>query len=328
MRLSSPTAVTAASSQHSSACSLHVALAEEDAALGIQPGGDEDRRGVEDALAQHGRVVLDRDGVQVDDAVDRRVAAVLALDVLDDRADVVAEVLAAGRLDAGEDDGHSGWRMHGALGGAGLVEPADRRRVGRVAGGLGVLGRLGEDLPDRRRRRRRASRASPSRSARPAAPPPPAAGSRPSAGGSRGRAAAWRGRASGCPSARFIGPPDSTNSCMQVRSKAGGRCSPATSRSRAMQVVGVQHGGLRRLLQPVAAERQDVGVGAHEDAVVALEAAQAADRLRPVEVEVEGRPPAVLAVAAHDLRARQVRLDARPRRRSARRPGRRRRAAG
>ena len=47
---------------------------------------------------------LVRDGqrVQVDDAVDR-LAAVLAGDVLHDRADVVAEVLAAGRLDAGED---------------------------------------------------------------------------------------------------------------------------------------------------------------------------------------------------------------------------------
>jgi hypothetical protein len=41
--------------------------------------------------------------VQVHDAVDRRIAAVLALDVLADRADVIAQVLAAGGLDAGED---------------------------------------------------------------------------------------------------------------------------------------------------------------------------------------------------------------------------------
>src|SRR5262245_63305386 len=41
--------------------------------------------------------------VEIDDAVDRRVAAVLAFDVVDDRADVVAEVLAPGGLDAGED---------------------------------------------------------------------------------------------------------------------------------------------------------------------------------------------------------------------------------
>ncbi len=47
------------------------------------------------------------------------------------------------------------------------------------------------------------------------------------------------------------------------------------------QVVGVQHRGLRGVAQPVGAERADVGVGAHEAAVVALEAAQPADRLRP-----------------------------------------------
>ena len=82
----------------------HVGLAEEDAALGVEPGGEQDRGGVEDALAQVGGVVGDRDRVQVDDAEDRRVAAVLALDVLADRADEVAEMLAAGRLDAGEDD--------------------------------------------------------------------------------------------------------------------------------------------------------------------------------------------------------------------------------
>ena len=82
----------------------HVALAEEDAAVGIEPRGDQDRRRVVRALAQLGRLVRDGHRVQVDDAVDRRVGAVLAGDVLDDRADVVAEVLAPGGLDAGEDD--------------------------------------------------------------------------------------------------------------------------------------------------------------------------------------------------------------------------------
>jgi hypothetical protein len=82
----------------------HVGLAEEDAARRIEPGGEQNRGGVKHPLTQVGRVVGDRDRVQVDDAVDRRVAAVLPLDVLADRADVVAEVLAAGRLDAGEDD--------------------------------------------------------------------------------------------------------------------------------------------------------------------------------------------------------------------------------
>jgi hypothetical protein len=82
---------------------LHVALAKQDAALGIQAGGDEDGGRVVDALTQLGGVVRDGDRVQIDDAVDRRIAAVLALDVLADRADVVAQVLAAGGLDAGED---------------------------------------------------------------------------------------------------------------------------------------------------------------------------------------------------------------------------------
>ena len=59
----------------------HVALAEEDAALGIEPGGEQHRGRVVDALAQLGGVVGHRDRVQVDDAVDR-LAAVLALDVL------------------------------------------------------------------------------------------------------------------------------------------------------------------------------------------------------------------------------------------------------
>ena len=98
----------------------HVGLAEEDAALGVEAGGEQDRGRVVEPLAQLGRVVGDRDRVQVDDAEDRRLAAVLALDVLADRADVVAEVLAAGGLDAGEDD----WGAHGrSLSGAGTGAP-------------------------------------------------------------------------------------------------------------------------------------------------------------------------------------------------------------
>src|SRR5215218_5525638 len=83
---------------------VYVTLAEQDAAIRVQPGGDQRGGRVVDALAQPGRVVLDCDRVEVDDAVDRRVRPVLALDVLDDRPDVVAEVLATGRLDPGEDD--------------------------------------------------------------------------------------------------------------------------------------------------------------------------------------------------------------------------------
>ena len=56
-----------------------VALAEEDAALGIEPGGEQDRGRVVDALAQLGGVVGDGDRVQVDDAVDRLLAAAVEL---------------------------------------------------------------------------------------------------------------------------------------------------------------------------------------------------------------------------------------------------------
>ena len=76
-----------------------------------------------------------------------------------------------------------------------------------------------------------------------------------------------------------------------------------------LQVVGVEHGGLGGLGEAVGAEAEDVGVGADEDAEVALEAAQAADRLRPLEVEVVGRAAAVVALAADHLRARQEGLD-------------------
>ena len=70
------------------------------------------------------------------------------------------------------------------------------------------------------------------------------------------------------------------------------------------QVVGVEHRGLRRIGQPLGAERADVGVGAHEAPVVALEAAQAADRLLvAVVVEVERA-----VVGAHDPRVHQVGL--------------------
>ena len=64
--------------------------------------------------------------MQVDDAVDRRVGAILAGDVLDDRADVVAEMLAPGGLDAGEDDhGEPQFRRPARAGG----ERASRRRA-------------------------------------------------------------------------------------------------------------------------------------------------------------------------------------------------------
>ena len=81
---------------------VHVGLAKEDAALGIEAGGEEDRRRVVEALAELGRLVGDRDRVEVDEAEDA-LAALLRLHVLGDRPDVVAQVLAPRGLDAAED---------------------------------------------------------------------------------------------------------------------------------------------------------------------------------------------------------------------------------
>src|SRR5581483_8884414 len=82
----------------------HVALQEERAPLGVEADRIEERRQVERAVVQVAGVVLDGDRVQVDDA-EERLARVLVLgrDVLAHRADVVAELLRPGGLDAGED---------------------------------------------------------------------------------------------------------------------------------------------------------------------------------------------------------------------------------
>jgi hypothetical protein len=82
---------------------MDIPLSKKDAPRRIETGGEQHRRRVEHRPSQLRRVVRDRDRVQVDDAVDRRIAAVLARNVLPDRSDVVAEVLAPRRLDAAED---------------------------------------------------------------------------------------------------------------------------------------------------------------------------------------------------------------------------------
>jgi hypothetical protein len=97
-----------------------VALAEEQTAIGIEARGQEHGGGVVGARPQLGRVIRHRGGVQIDDAVDRRIPAILARDVLADRPDVVAEVLAARGLDAGED-------AHGGAGYCRAFTPSDTR---------------------------------------------------------------------------------------------------------------------------------------------------------------------------------------------------------
>ena len=109
----------------------HVGLAEEDRLRRIDPGSEQDRGRVVEALAELGRVVGDRDRVEVDDAIDR-VAAVLSLDVLADRADVVAEVLAAGRLDAAEDPGHTSGNLLALRGTAVRARLRDVRGIAHV----------------------------------------------------------------------------------------------------------------------------------------------------------------------------------------------------
>ena len=79
----------------------HVALQEERAAVRVETDRVEERRQVERAVVQVARVVLDGDRVQVDDA-EERVALLLGRDVLAHAADVVADVLGARWLDAGE----------------------------------------------------------------------------------------------------------------------------------------------------------------------------------------------------------------------------------
>ena len=79
-----------------------VALGEHRRALRVEPGRDEHREQVERFLVQVARVVLDGDRVEVDDA-EERLAELLCPRVLAEAADVVAEMLVAGGLDARED---------------------------------------------------------------------------------------------------------------------------------------------------------------------------------------------------------------------------------
>ena len=77
----------------------HIPLSEEDAACRIKPGCQKDRRRVVGAFTQLHRIVGNRRRVQIHDAVER-FAPVLTLNVLVNRADQVAEVLSARRLNA------------------------------------------------------------------------------------------------------------------------------------------------------------------------------------------------------------------------------------
>ena len=86
-----------------------LALVEDDVLLRIDAAGDEGRGHFADRARQLGRVLPDRDGVQIDHAIDA-VVALLQLDELDDRAEIIAEMQVAGRLHAGK---HTLLERHG-----------------------------------------------------------------------------------------------------------------------------------------------------------------------------------------------------------------------
>ena len=82
---------------------------------GVETGREQHRREVESRLVQLPRLVLDRDRVQVDDA-EEGVVRLLRLDVLAEAAAVVAERLAPGRLDPGENPGLRGFGCRSGVG--------------------------------------------------------------------------------------------------------------------------------------------------------------------------------------------------------------------
>ena len=126
VRSSQLTGVTVASSQASSVCSGRCDWTKTRTAFGIQTQGDERGRHLACPLAEHVGIVEARERVVVDDAVDRLVL-VLETDVVADRAEIVAQVRGAGRLDPGEDAGPG--RGRGRDRGRGGQLRGHRRRV-------------------------------------------------------------------------------------------------------------------------------------------------------------------------------------------------------
>jgi len=76
-----------------------LALVEHDVLLRIDAAGDEGCGDLADRARQFGGILPDGDGMQVHHAVDA-VVGVLEFDEVDDRAEIVAEVQIARRLDA------------------------------------------------------------------------------------------------------------------------------------------------------------------------------------------------------------------------------------
>ena len=115
------------SSQAIWVCSDHVALDEQGAPLGVEPGGQQVEGGVVGAGPQVGRVDVEGQGVQVDHAVEG-VVGVLVGHPVAEGPQVVAEVEVAAGLDSGEDACHEGV----------IVRPGPGSARRRVAAGPGL----------------------------------------------------------------------------------------------------------------------------------------------------------------------------------------------
>ena len=85
----------------------HVALDEQGAPIGVEPGGQQVERGVVGPAPQFGRVDVERQGVEVDHAVER-IMGPLVLHPVADGPQVVAEMEVAAGLDSGEHTCHKG----------------------------------------------------------------------------------------------------------------------------------------------------------------------------------------------------------------------------
>ena len=143
------------------------ALVEDDAALGVDAGGDIGGRHLARRGAQLGGILRLGQRVQVDDAEDALVV-VLQRDPVADRAEIIAEMQIAGRLDAGKNAVH--WISDAAAVAAPVIAAA-RRAVKPVAGATGPRrsrqsatprpsassAEDGEPGADQRRRARRAA---------------------------------------------------------------------------------------------------------------------------------------------------------------------------
>ena len=80
---------------------VNLRLVENDVLLRVHARRDKSRRDLARGAPQIGRVLLDRDRVHIDDAIDA-IVIILQRHEFRDRAEIVAEMQIAGRLDAGE----------------------------------------------------------------------------------------------------------------------------------------------------------------------------------------------------------------------------------